>query len=135
MKIVSFNLPPALQISAKLMQVTTFYFKLLKILVKKIEETTLATYFIKVTSCPSFMWSRIHWTSLTILTLFRMGLFASTHGWGGDKKVPITKISHTYPTNMKLWHSYTLPKENPKNIWIMWHSAWLLLTQHFLIGN
>ena len=39
---------------------------------------------------------------LIVLTLFRMGLFGTGHGWGGAKKPPLSKISHTYPTKMKL---------------------------------
>ena len=34
---------------------------------------------------------------------------------GGAKRRPISKTCHTYPTIMKL-ASYTLPKEDPKNI-------------------
>ena len=33
----------------------------------------------------------------------------------GGQKVPLPKICHTYPTMMKLG-SYTLPKEDPKDI-------------------
>ena len=44
-----------------------------------------------------------------------MGIFGAAHGWWGDKKAPLPKICHTYPTMMKLG-SYTLPKEDPKNI-------------------
>ena len=39
-------------------------------------------------------------------------------GWwvfSGGKKSPLPKIYHLYPTMMKLG-SYTLPKEDPKNI-------------------
>ena len=54
---------------------------------------------------------------LSILTLFRMGFFGAAHGYGGGgKKAPLPKICHTYPTIMKLGHSYTLSKEDPKNI-------------------
>ena len=50
----------------------------------------------------------------TFLTLFRMGFFAAAHGWGGGAFwPPLLKISHTYPTMMKLG-KYTLPKEDPK---------------------
>ena len=35
------------------------------------------------------------------LTLFRMGLFGVAHGSGG-KKAPLSKISQTYSTMMKL---------------------------------
>ena len=54
------------------------------------------------------------------LTLFRMGIFGAAHRWRGGrggKKAPLPKISHTYPTMMKLG-SYSLPKEDPKNIQI-----------------
>ena len=47
----------------------------------------------------------------------RDGLFGAAHGWGGAKRTLLPKISHTYPTMMKLG-SYTLPKEDPKNIQI-----------------
>ena len=30
--------------------------------------------------------------------------------------------------NNETWHSYTLPKEDPKNIWLTWHTPWVLLT-------
>ena len=50
------------------------------------------------------------------ITLFWMGFFRSAHGGGGGaKRLPLPKIYHTYPTIMKLV-SYTLPKEDPKNI-------------------
>ena len=48
----------------------------------------------------------------------RDGLFGAAHRWRGGrggKKAPLPKISHTYPTMMKLG-SYTLPKIYPKNI-------------------
>ena len=47
------------------------------------------------------------------LTWFRMGLFGAAHGWGG----------HEGPN---------LPKEDAKNIWITWHTPWLLLKSAFL---
>ena len=31
-----------------------------------------------------------------------MGIFGAAHGWWGDKKAPLPKICHTYPTMMKL---------------------------------
>ena len=49
-----------------------------------------------------------------IVTLFRMGFLGAAHEWGA-KSPPPSKICHTYPTMMKLG-SYTLPKEDPKNI-------------------
>ena len=36
------------------------------------------------------------------LTLFRMGIFGAGHGWRWGQKGPLPKISHTYPTMMKL---------------------------------
>ena len=48
-----------------------------------------------------------------------MGFFGAAHGsgggGGGSKKAPLPKICHTYPTMVKL-DSYTLPKEDSKNI-------------------
>ena len=35
--------------------------------------------------------------------------------------------------NDETWHSYTLPKENTKNIWIMRHTPWVLLTSAFFL--
>ena len=56
---------------------------------------------------------------MIILTLFRVGFFGAAHGWWGGggwgQKGPLPKICHTYPAIMKLG-SYTLPKEDPKNI-------------------
>ena len=49
---------------------------------------------------------------------------------GGDRKAPIPKICHTYPTMMKLG-TVVPPKEDSKNIWIMWHILWVLLTSAF----
>ena len=55
--------------------------------------------------------------TLTIcLTLFRMGFFGAAHGCGGGAKRPsLHKICHTYLTMME-FGSYTLPKEDSKNI-------------------
>ena len=49
--------------------------------------------------------------SLFCLTLFRMGLFGAAHGWA--KRTSPTLKSVTYD---ETWHSYTLPKEDAKNI-------------------
>ena len=55
------------------------------------------------------------------LTLFRMDFF---------------RPAKTYPTMMKLGTvSYTLPKEHPKNVWITWHTHWVLLTSAFFHRN
>ena len=61
------------------------------------------------------------------LTLFKMGTLGVAHRWAGGKKAPLLKVCHTYPTIMTLC-SYTLPKEDPKNISITWHIPWVLLT-------
>ena len=37
--------------------------------------------------------------------------------------------------NDETWHSYTLPKEDPKNIWIKWDIPWVLLIAAFFTGN
>ena len=37
-----------------------------------------------------------------------MGFFGAAHGWGGA----FWHISY----NDETWHSYTLPKEDPKNV-------------------
>ena len=50
-----------------------------------------------------------------LLSLFRMGLFEAAHGWGGTKNAPLPKICHSSCKD-ETWHSYTLPKEDPKNI-------------------
>ena len=45
----------------------------------------------------------------------------------GKKAPPPLNLSHiTYYD--EIWHSYILPKSNPKNIWITWHMSWVLLT-------
>ena len=46
------------------------------------------------------------------LTLFRMDFFRAAQGWGWGT---LPKICNTYPAMMKLG-SFTLPKEDPKNI-------------------
>ena len=47
-----------------------------------------------------------------------MDIFGAAHGWrgGGEGKKALPPLTrHTYPTMMKIG-SYTLPKEDPKNI-------------------
>ena len=50
----------------------------------------------------------------TSLTLFRMGLFGTTHGWGRGQKELLPKICHTYPTMMKLGTVIPYPKKIQK---------------------
>ena len=52
------------------------------------------------------------------LTLFRMGFFGDAHGCGGQKAPPPSLKSVTHILNHETWHSYTLPKEDPRNILI-----------------
>ena len=54
----------------------------------------------------------LHFTPLTwikkvskfLLTLFRMGIFGTAHGWGEGKRspVPLSKSCNSYPTMMRL---------------------------------
>ena len=53
-----------------------------------------------------------------------MGIFGAAHGWW--REIPLPKICHTYPSMKN-----TLPKEDPNNIWITWHTCWVLLTPAF----
>ena len=76
-----------------------------------------------------------NWFSNThkVLTLYRMGYFGAAHGskrGEGAKRPLLAKICHSYPTMTNLG-SYTLPKQDPKYIWIMWHTSWILLTSAF----
>ena len=59
-----------------------------------------------------------------------MGLFGAAHGWGEPKRAPFPKTCHT-SHNGETWHSYTLPKEDLKIIWITWHTHWVLLKSAF----
>ena len=63
-----------------------------------------------------------------------MGLFVAVGGWG-QKGTNI--LCHAYPTMIKLgtFTSYTLPKEDPKYVWITLHAIWALLTSAFFTGN
>ena len=54
-------------------------------------------------------------------TLFRRRIFSGC---------PLPKTCHTYHKIMKLY-SCTLPKEDPKNKWITWHTSWVLITSAF----
>ena len=64
------------------------------------------------------------------ITLFSMGFFGAAREWRGAKRPPLPKIFHI-SYNDETWHSYTLPKENPKTIWITCHTPWVLLTSAF----
>ena len=87
-------------------------------------------------------WVLKDWTSLLQLTeLYKffttLNPIQDAYFWScswiggrGGKNVPLPKICHTYPKLIKLG-SYSLPKEDPKNIWITWHNPWVLLTSAF----
>ena len=62
------------------------------------------------------------------------GHFRDCLRMGGPKRSSLPKICHTFSTMMK-FGSCTLPKEDPKNIWITWHTPLLLLTSAEIIGN
>ena len=64
-----------------------------------------------------------------VLNPIQDGLFRGCSRMGG-KKVPHPKICHT-SCNNETSHNYTLPKEDPKNIWITGHIPWVLLTSAF----
>ena len=62
-----------------------------------------------------------------------MDIFGADHVWGegeGQKSLPPLNLSQI-PNNNETWHSYTLPKEDAKNIWITWHAPLVLLTAAF----
>ena len=46
-----------------------------------------------------------------------MDLSGAAQGWG-----EMSDVSY----NDETWHSYTLSKENPKNVWITWRITWVL---------
>ena len=50
------------------------------------------------------------------------GPFGGCSRRGGSKRFPLAKIS------------YTLLEQDPKNIWITWHTTWVVLTSAFFIG-
>ena len=70
------------------------------------------------------------------LNLIQDGPFWGCSLLGGKKPSPqnLSRLSY----NDETWQSYTLPKENPKNLWITWHTFCVLLTSAFLyqkLGN
>ena len=61
-----------------------------------------------------------------------MALFGAAHGCGGPKMpLSLKSVVHNHNPEHETWHSYTLPKEDPKNIKIAWHILQVLLTSAF----
>ena len=55
---------------------------------------------------------------------------------GGRQKTPLLKICHTYPTMIKLLGTViSYLKKIQKNIWITWHTLWVLLMSAFFTEN
>ena len=48
-----------------------------------------------------------------------------------EQKAPLHRFSHTYPTMMKLGTVVPYIKKIQKDIWITWHTLWVLLTSAF----
>ena len=57
-----------------------------------------------------------------------MGFFEAAHGWlGANRQGLLPK----FVTQILQWwklNCYTLPKKDPKNIWIIWRIPWVLLS-------
>ena len=65
------------------------------------------------------------------ITLFKMSLFRLLTD-GEPKWSPPKNLSHI-SCNYETPHSCTLPKEDLKDIWIKWHTPWVLLTSAFIL--
>ena len=63
-----------------------------------------------------------------------MGFFGVAYRLGSQKDPSPWNLSHI-SYNDETWYSYTLPKEDQKNIWITWHTSWVLLTSVFFTEN
>ena len=77
---------------------------------------------------------KIPFKSNSPLTLFRMGLFGAAHGWG-VKRLPLSKICHTYPKIMKLGTVIPYLKKTQKIYESHNTSLEFCLHQHFSIKN
>ena len=63
-----------------------------------------------------FSWTiYLFFSCIFMLTVFRMGIFGGCSRMGAGAG-----------GNDETWHSYTLPKVDPKNIWITWQNPWFL---------
>ena len=70
-----------------------------------------------------------------LLTIFRMGLFGATYGWGGAKRSSLPKICHTYPRKMKLGAVIPYLKKTEKIYESPDTPLHFCCHQHFFIGN
>ena len=72
-----------------------------------------------------------------VLILFRMGIFGAAHGWwggggGGDGEgAPLSLKSFTQILQWWSLAQLYLTLRRSKNIWITWHTPWVLLTSVF----
>ena len=65
---------------------------------------------------------------MRMLPIVRMDPFRAAHEWGDTKKVHFPK----YFTQILQWWNLTqLPKEDPKNIKIPWHTTWVDISSFF----
>ena len=69
-----------------------------------------------------------------------MGFFGAAHGWGGGFLSPLPKISHTYPTMMKLdtvisylRKTQKIYKLRDKSLEFCWHQHFFTRNQQILL--
>ena len=63
-----------------------------------------------------------------------MGIFGAAHGWNGKPLPPSLNLSHI-SYNDETWHSYALPKEDPKIYEPRGTLPEFCRHQHFISGN
>ena len=70
-----------------------------------------SVFFICVEAIKYLLLYNLH--DCTFNAIFNRVFFGAAHGWGwGQRNPPPSHISY----NDKTWHSYALPREDPKNI-------------------
>ena len=72
------------------------------------------------------------WIILSFLILFRMGLFGAACKLGAQKG-PFSLKSVTHIRQWRYLTQLYPTKEDPKNIWIAWHTHWVVLTLAFFL--
>ena len=65
-----------------------------------------------------------------------MGFFGATptppsSRWAKGRPPSLISVIYILQGNDETWHSYILPKEDPKTIWITWYAHWVLLPSAF----